>query len=287
VFGFGGYATLVPGIVARARKIPVVLYEQNRVMGLTNRLLAPIADRVNLHWLPGAGSLRKNMAVTGNPVRASVRRIARDEAAERLGLDAARPTIAILGGSQGATGLNNRILDALPSLGANASTANRVQVIHQTGADSFSRVRGAYAAAGLDAVVSPFFNDVSAIYSLADLVIARAGATTIAELAAVKARSLLVPYPHASENHQYHNAKAHVAAHGGGVVPQDLLVPSLVASVFAAVCGEVPVVETIDAELAAAGRRAARQESDRIALLSARLAARSTRQGRTREAAHV
>jgi UDP-N-acetylglucosamine--N-acetylmuramyl-(pentapeptide) pyrophosphoryl-undecaprenol N-acetylglucosamine transferase len=148
-------------------------------------------------------------------------------------------------------------------------------------------VRGAYAAAGLDAVVSPFFNDVSAIYSMADLVIARAGATTIAELAAVKARSLLVPYPHASENHQYHNAKAHVAAHGGGVVPQDLLVPSLVASVFAAVCGEVPVVETIDAELAAAGRRAARQESDRIALISARLAARSTRQGRTREAAHV
>jgi UDP-N-acetylglucosamine--N-acetylmuramyl-(pentapeptide) pyrophosphoryl-undecaprenol N-acetylglucosamine transferase len=211
--GVGGYGTVPPVIAAKALGIPYVLLEQNVRPGKANRFLAPGAKRLYVQWaeargaFPGCGS---KTLVTGSPLRRELRRVERSKALERFGLDASRPVLGVVGGSQGAEAINRAVVDSLDG------TASRIQIIHQTGRGNAGPVREAYAARGARAEVLDFVDDMDAFYSASDLVISRAGAMAIAELAAFGVPAVLVPIGRSSGDHQRENARA--AARGGGAV---------------------------------------------------------------------
>lgn len=190
---FGGYAAGPGGVVAWLRGCPLLVHEQNSVAGLTNRLLARLARRVLCGFpdaLPGGEWV-------GNPVRASITALA--PPAQRLAEHADAPLrVLVLGGSQGARALNEHVPQALAGVAA--------EVWHQCGERQAEAARLAYAEAGVTVRLEPFIEHMDAAYGWADLVICRAGALTIAELAAVGVAALLVPFPHAVDDHQSRNA---------------------------------------------------------------------------------
>ena len=215
--GVGGYGTVPPVIAARALGVPFVLLEQNARPGKANRFLAPGAARIYAQWeearnaFPGCGS---RVLVTGSPIRKALAPMARDEARRRLGLDPALPTLAVVGGSQGAEALNRGALEGLDG------TASKLQVIHVAGAGRSDAVREAYRARGARAVVLDFLAEMHYLYSAADLVVSRAGAMAIAELAAFGTPSVLVPIARSSGDHQRENARA-VARAGGAILMEE------------------------------------------------------------------
>lgn len=195
VLGFGGYASGPGGMAARLRGVPLVIHEQNAIAGTTNRLLARCATRVLTGFpdaLPGAQH-------TGNPLRTEIARLAdTPEAATTDHLH-----LLVLGGSLGARALNR----ALPAALAELPAADRPLVRHQCGANHLDDARAAYRAAGIEAEVVPFIDDMAAAYHWADFAVCRAGALTVAELAAAGLPAILVPFPHAIDDHQYHNGQ--------------------------------------------------------------------------------
>jgi UDP-N-acetylglucosamine--N-acetylmuramyl-(pentapeptide) pyrophosphoryl-undecaprenol N-acetylglucosamine transferase len=211
--GVGGYGTVPPAIAARSLGIPYVLLEQNIRPGKANRFLAPGAARLYVQWaearsaFPGCGA---KTVVTGSPLRRQLRRIPRAEALRRFGLDDVLPTLAVVGGSQGAEALNRGVVDSLNG------AASGLQIIHVTGKSQVDAVRDAYASKGARAVVLDFVSDMDSLYSAADLVVSRAGAMAIAELAAFGTPSVLVPISRSSGDHQRENAKA--VEKGGGAI---------------------------------------------------------------------
>lgn len=209
--GVGGYVTgpvLVAAKLGWGRKrIPVCIHEQNSVPGLANRLLARIADRIFLSSPCDYPFPSSRTVLTGNPVR---REILLAAAGERPKPET--PVVLVLGGSQGAHRLNMVMLEAAPEL--KKRLAGDFMVIHQTGSRDQDRVRAGYSALGIRAEVADFFQDMASLYSRASLVVSRAGATTLAELAVMGLPALLVPYPHAADNHQEINANYY--ARGGG-----------------------------------------------------------------------
>jgi len=209
IVGLGGYASAPAVIAGRLTRTPIVLLEQNARPGLTTRLLARLAERVCVSFPESAACFAPGKAVvTGNPVRWSDGAGAASASqtvptAERRGI-----ALLIFGGSAGARTLNH----AGPGLAAALADVPGLSIVHQTGADAVSSVRGAYAAAGIAADVRPFIADMRAAYAAADVVICRAGATTIAELAALGKPAILVPYPYAADDHQRANADSLVRA---------------------------------------------------------------------------
>lgn len=202
VIGFGGYAAGPVVAAARLLQIPNAICEQNLRMGITNRLLAPWVDRVYVSFAATAGKIRAGRAlITGNPIRRSL--LQPPEIAAK-GPDARPFTVLIVGGSQGAHRINTTVCEALPLL----SKEIDYQFIHQTGATDEVMVRNAYAKVSITADVSSFYADMGACYHKADLVICRAGATTVAEICALGKAALLVPYPFAADNHQELNARS-------------------------------------------------------------------------------
>jgi UDP-N-acetylglucosamine--N-acetylmuramyl-(pentapeptide) pyrophosphoryl-undecaprenol N-acetylglucosamine transferase len=202
VLSMGGYVAAPGGIAARLARIPLVVHEQNRIPGLTNRLLARFAQRV----LAGFADAFAGAEWVGNPVRASI--AALPAPAQRCADRTGPLRVLVLGGSQGAASLNAQVPEMLRRRGARVT----LQVIHQCGEKHLEKTRAAYAAAGVEAEVVSFVDDMAAAYDAADLAICRAGALTIAELAAAGVPALLVPYPHAVDDHQTSNAQAMVAA---------------------------------------------------------------------------
>lgn len=202
VVGLGGYASAAAVVAGRMQRVPIVLLEQNAKPGMTTRLLARLADRVCVSFPDTASGFPAGRAVvTGNPVRAFA--APATATTPRSGL-----TIAIVGGSAGAHRLNA----AGPALRAHLADVAGLTIIHQTGLAEETTVRTAYAGApGVD--VRPFITDMGAVYAAADLIICRAGATTIAELAVQGLPAIFVPYPHAADDHQRANAETLV--HGG------------------------------------------------------------------------
>ncbi|MCC6850215.1 MAG: undecaprenyldiphospho-muramoylpentapeptide beta-N-acetylglucosaminyltransferase [Deltaproteobacteria bacterium] len=200
VVGVGGYASAPAVIAARLARVPIVLLEQNARPGMTTRLLARLADRVCVSFPDTRAAFSPGRAVlTGNPVRTFAPSPA---AAARGGL-----AIAIVGGSAGAHRLN----EAGPALRAALADLPGLTIVHQTGLAEEVEVRARYAGApGVD--VRAFITDMGAVYAAADLVVCRAGATTIAELAAQGLPAIFVPYPHAADDHQRANAEALVYA---------------------------------------------------------------------------
>lgn len=197
VLGMGGYVAFPGGMMAVLLNHPLVIHEQNSVAGLTNQVLACIADRV-LEAFPGA---LREAEHCGNPVRSDM--LIDDDPAERIASRQGPLQLLVVGGSQGARVLN----ETLPAAMANLPVAQRPQVTHQCGRGNLAAVQSAYVEAGVDADVQEFIEDVATHYQKADLVVCRAGAMTVAELAAVGVGSILVPFPFAVDDHQTGNAR--------------------------------------------------------------------------------
>ena len=207
VLSMGGYAAAPGGIAAWLARVPLIVHEQNRIPGVTNRMLARFAKRV----LTGFADVFPRGEWVGNPVRASI--AALPLPAERYADREGPLKLLVLGGSQGAQSLNSALPEVLRRRGARLPVAVR----HQCGAKHFEQARAAYMRAGIEADVVPFEDDMAAAYGWADLVICRSGALTLAELAAAGVPAILVPFPHAVDDHQTRNAEAMVAA-GGAVL---------------------------------------------------------------------
>ncbi|KON81065.1 undecaprenyldiphospho-muramoylpentapeptide beta-N-acetylglucosaminyltransferase [Azoarcus sp. PA01] len=225
VLGMGGYVTFPGGMMAALLGRPLVLHEQNSVAGLANRVLAGVADRV----LSGFPQALKKAGWVGNPVRADIAAVA--PPAERFAGRSGPLKLLVVGGSLGAAVLN----DTVPKALARIDSAQRPIVTHQAGAKQLEALRAAYAAAGVEGELLPFIDDMASRYADADLVVCRAGALTVAELAAVGAASLLVPFPHAVDDHQTGNA--HFLADRGAayLLPQ----PELDAERLAGIIGSL------------------------------------------------
>lgn len=214
VLGAGGYASAPVVLAAALRRIPVLLLEQNAVPGLTTRLLARFATRVVTAFPDPQRLLPANRTMLlGNPLRLELVEKLDECAAARVATR--RPArLLVLGGSQGARPVNRLLIGALPRL---RERLGQFVAVHQTGPEDLDEVRGAYRAAGIEARVERFIENMASAYCEADLMIGRSGATTLAELAVAALPALLIPYPHAADDHQAANA-AHFAAAGAAVM---------------------------------------------------------------------
>lgn len=216
VIGMGGFASGPGGLVAWLSRTPLLVHEQNAAAGLTNRVLARFASTV-LQAFPDTFGAARRPRTVGNPVRADI--LALDEPAARWAeRDDAPIRLLVLGGSGGALAINQRVPAALARL----DDARRPQVWHQAGR-TLAAARSAYAEHGVDGRVEAFIDDMAAAYGWADLVICRAGALTVAELAAAGVGALLVPYPYAVDDHQTANGRFLVAAGAARLVDQSEL----------------------------------------------------------------
>ncbi len=202
VLAVGGYVTAPVIVAAKTLGIPVVLHEQNSVAGLANRKLGFFAEKICLS-LPGSEKdfSAGQVVFTGNPVRDTILHQAAKEEQRTDGTT----TLLVLGGSQGAHRLNLLLPQVVAQL-----RRQDIRVVHQCGKKDDTAVREAYQDAGIDAEVEPFFMDMAKVYARADLVVSRAGATTLAELAVLGKPAILVPYPHAADNHQQKNGEYYV-----------------------------------------------------------------------------
>ncbi len=212
VFGVGGYVTGPVLAAARLQGVPVCIHEQNSVPGLANRMLARIARRIFLSIPCSYPFPEKKTVLTGNPVRREIIAAAAAAAAVKPAGGPQQTTLLVLGGSQGAHRLNMLVLEAMQELGGQGD--RNWYCIHQTGKADMDEVKARYAQLGIKAEVSAFFRDMAGLYSRADLVVSRAGATTLAELAVMGLPALLIPYPYAADDHQKTNALYYQA--GGG-----------------------------------------------------------------------
>ncbi len=217
VLGMGGYVSFPGGMMAALRGIPLVVHEQNSVAGLANRVLAAVADRI-LTGFPAVLRQRKT-TWSGNPVRPEIAAVA-PPAARYAGRDGPL-RLLVIGGSLGAQALN----EVMPPALALIAKAERPEVVHQAGERHLESLRANYAAAGVRAHVVAFVDDMAGAYDWADLVVCRAGALTVAELAAAGVASILVPYPHAVDDHQTGNARFLSSAGAAILLPEPELTP--------------------------------------------------------------
>ncbi|ACR02021.1 MULTISPECIES: undecaprenyldiphospho-muramoylpentapeptide beta-N-acetylglucosaminyltransferase [Thauera] len=222
VLGMGGYITFPGGMMAALLGRPLVLHEQNSVAGLANRVLARVADRV----LSGFPEVLEQAEWMGNPVRAEIAAVL--PPAERMAGRSGPLRVLVVGGSLGAAVLNETVPQALLRLPAE----QRPVVVHQAGERQIEALRAAYARAQVDGELRPFIDDMAAAYADADLVICRAGALTVAELAAAGVASLLVPFPYAVDDHQTGNARFLADRGGAYLLPQSELTPDRLAGIL-------------------------------------------------------
>jgi len=217
--GLGGYITFPGGMMGTLAGKPLVLHEQNSVAGMANKVLAGIADRVFTAF-PG---VFKKAEWVGNPLRAEFLR--QPSPAERFAGRSGPLRLLVVGGSLGAKALNDTVPQALALIPVD----QRPQVIHQSGEKQIEALRANYEAAGVGAQLTPFIQDTARAFAEADLVIGRAGASTVTEIAAVGAAALFVPFPFAVDDHQTTNARFLVDAGGAWLVPQPEFTPAALA----------------------------------------------------------
>jgi UDP-N-acetylglucosamine--N-acetylmuramyl-(pentapeptide) pyrophosphoryl-undecaprenol N-acetylglucosamine transferase len=221
VLGMGGFITFPGGMMAASKNIPLVIHEQNSVAGLANRVLAGVADRV----LTGFPDVMDKGAWAGNPVRSEIAHL--PPPTERYAGRNGPLRILVVGGSLGAAALN----EAVPKALALIPESERPEVVHQAGEKHLPMLQSHYASSGVKANCVAFITDMAGAYAWADLVICRAGALTIAELAAAGVASLLVPFPHAVDDHQTSNARFLANAGAAMLLPQSELTPQRLAEI--------------------------------------------------------
>jgi UDP-N-acetylglucosamine--N-acetylmuramyl-(pentapeptide) pyrophosphoryl-undecaprenol N-acetylglucosamine transferase len=227
VLGVGGYSAGPVCLAARVMGVPSAVHEQNSFPGVTNRLLCRVVNRVFISFEESrrhfsGGSIH----LTGNPIRPEF-----VTAGTRLSRNGKPFTVAVVGGSQGARAINETVVEALALL----KRGNRAcRVIHQTGELDYERTAGLYREKGLEAEVMPFIQDMAALYREADLVVSRAGAGAVFEMAAMGKPSLLIPYPFAANRHQETNAQFLAGAGAAEMILQENLTGEVLAQRIAA-----------------------------------------------------
>ena len=231
--GFGGYPSLPPLFAARLQRIPIILHEQNAVLGRANRAMARSAHRIAFGFpFIGTGKLDTDkLVVTGNPVRAEVL-----TAASHRRTEDERFRILVFGGSQGARVFSDVVPEAIASLPEEVRA--RLEIVQQARPEDVDRVRGRFSELGMAADIAPFFKDLPMRMAKADLVIGRAGASTVSELCAIGRPSLLVPLPHALDQDQAANARVVSAAGGAQVIPQADFTPNKLAVILTGLMNE-------------------------------------------------
>ncbi|MBI9109730.1 undecaprenyldiphospho-muramoylpentapeptide beta-N-acetylglucosaminyltransferase [Maridesulfovibrio ferrireducens] len=217
VIGFGGYAGFCPVLAAWMLGIPTAIHEQNSIPGITNRILGKISKAVFTSFEDENEAFpAEKVDVVGNPVRKEI---------IDFGSQAKEKNVLIFGGSQGATAINNAVIEALPIL----KDAD-INLRHQTGKEDFERVKTEYKKAAVNSMtVSPFIHDMSAAYSDAQLVVCRAGASTVFEIAAAGKPAIFIPFPQATHDHQTANADSLEKLGAAKVIPQNKLTGKVLA----------------------------------------------------------
>ncbi len=219
----GGFMSAPPILAAKLAGARTFLHESNTIPGRANRWLSRVVCRAFVSFPTTAARLHNRcVTVSGMPVRPEFRARAAAECRARTGLDPARPVLLVMGGSQGASGINDLVLRSLPLL---ASRAAEWQWFHLTGPGDAERVNQAYAVRKLKAVVHPFFAKMELALGAATMAVSRAGSSSLAELAAMRVPAVLVPYPAATDNHQFHNARAFEASGAARLLEQQSATP--------------------------------------------------------------
>jgi UDP-N-acetylglucosamine--N-acetylmuramyl-(pentapeptide) pyrophosphoryl-undecaprenol N-acetylglucosamine transferase len=212
--GSGGYVAGPAVFAASLTGAKVMLLEQNSYPGVTTRILQKYADEIHISFQNSTKYLKKkeNIFLTGNPVRSSLKKINKSDAVKAFGLSADKKVLLVLGGSLGAASINESVASCLPVL-----QKHDIQIIWQTGKNYFKSFNSF---SSINIFVSEFINDMNLAYSSCDLLISRAGATTIAEILVLEIPSIIVPSPNVAENHQYHNAE-YLSQNGAAVLIND------------------------------------------------------------------
>jgi UDP-N-acetylglucosamine--N-acetylmuramyl-(pentapeptide) pyrophosphoryl-undecaprenol N-acetylglucosamine transferase len=222
VLGMGGYITVPGGLTAVLLRRPLVIHEQNAVAGMSNKLLARYSKRV----MSGFPDVLQKAEWCGNPVRAAISAL--PEPAQRYGKREGALNLLVVGGSLGAKVINERVPKALALIAPEA----RPHVLHQSGKQHYEATRTAYEQAGVDAMVAPFVDDMAFYYDQADLVLCRSGALTVSELAEAGLASVLVPFPHAVDDHQTVNARFLSGRGAAMLLPQTEMTPERLADLL-------------------------------------------------------
>jgi UDP-N-acetylglucosamine--N-acetylmuramyl-(pentapeptide) pyrophosphoryl-undecaprenol N-acetylglucosamine transferase len=257
VIGVGGYSSGPVVLVAAFGGVPTLLLEQNAVPGLTNRMLSSFASAAAVTFESTTAFFGSKAFVSGNPVRPEFLR-AVDSTTEREADDgAAGARILVFGGSQGAHAINLAMVEAAPELAAHSP---RLRFTHQTGERDAEMVRAAYRNARLEADVAPFFDDMGRQLARADLIVCRAGATTLAEITAAGKAAILIPLPTATDDHQRKNAEALVAAGAAEMLGQSDLTGRTLAQRVLALAGD----RAARTRMSAAARTLARPDAARV-----------------------
>lgn len=205
VFGVGGYASFPCVLLASLKKIPTIILEQNTVPGLANKILANFVRAIAITYPETMDYFPKEKVyLTGTPIRKGILKGDRQRALKIFNLEEGRLTLLIFGGSSGARKINRATVEGLSYL---LPLKDRIQIIHQTGESDYSWVSTEYKNSPFKATVLPFIYEMAEAYSIADLIVCRAGASTVAEITALGKASILIPYPYAAYNHQEMNAR--------------------------------------------------------------------------------
>jgi UDP-N-acetylglucosamine--N-acetylmuramyl-(pentapeptide) pyrophosphoryl-undecaprenol N-acetylglucosamine transferase len=256
VIGVGGYSSGPVVLAAAMRGIPTMLLEQNAVPGLTNRLLAHVVKAAAVTFESTTAFFKGRAFVSGNPVRPEF--LVTDTSSETTRVDPTdRPKVLIFGGSQGAHAINMAMVEAAPRLAAHRGG---MAITHQTGQRDLDAVREGYRRAGIDARVEPFLYEMDREMKAADVIVCRAGATTIAELTAAGKPAVLIPLPTAADDHQRKNAEVLARAHAAELVEQKDLTGTHLADRIVALVSD----STRRAAMAAAARTFARPDAARV-----------------------
>jgi UDP-N-acetylglucosamine--N-acetylmuramyl-(pentapeptide) pyrophosphoryl-undecaprenol N-acetylglucosamine transferase len=248
VLAMGGFTSAPPVLAARRFGAKTFLHESNTIPGRANRWLARVVDHAFVGFPDTEGRLAtRAISVTGTPVRSQFQIREAGPCRVALGLDPARPVMLVMGGSQGASGINEMILAALPVL---ARHALGWQWLHLTGPNDADRMKLAYTKLGLQAAVHLFLVEMNLVLGAATACVSRAGASSLAELAAVRLPSLLVPFPAAADNHQFYNARAFEETGAAELLEQRDATPEKVSCLLRRLVADVGVREEMKTALA-------------------------------------
>ncbi len=258
VIGVGGYASGPAMVAAALAGTPTLAFEPNVVPGLANRIMAPMVSAAAVHFEETRQYFRR-CQVTGVPVRSSFFRLP----AKATG---SAPTLLVFGGSQGAHAINHAVLESLETI---IEEIPGIHIIHQTGERDYNEAQAAYLRSRARAEVFPFIEDMPGMFACADLLVCRAGASTVAEVTAAGKPAVLIPFPHAADDHQLRNAEALARAGAAVLIPEkELTSERLVRTVRELMCDPSEL-----ARMAAASCRLAHPDAAReIALMAGRLA---------------
>jgi UDP-N-acetylglucosamine--N-acetylmuramyl-(pentapeptide) pyrophosphoryl-undecaprenol N-acetylglucosamine transferase len=247
VLAMGGFTSAAPILAGRLSGARTALHEANSIAGRANRLLAPWVNHVFIGFSSAAHQLgNRSVQFTGTPVRSQFQPTDPEPCRMALGLDPNAPVVLVMGGSQGASALNEAMLEAVPLLTAKVPD---IQFLHLTGIANFESISSAYKSVSARARVLPFLSEMEMALGAASVTVSRAGASSLAEIAAMQLPSILVPYPTAADDHQYHNARALAQAGAARMMIQSQLRADQLAALIAELIIDPFIAQQMKAEL--------------------------------------